>query len=173
MQLAHGAESPVQARSQQLVQAQPPCMLAMLPSLVFPALCCSTGKAGGPDVLGLSHAGREAAGKAYRLYTEASHSTLAAERTPEILRADLATVALQLKALGVCNVLKFPFLDPPPVVAVARALELLLALGALDKQVLPGYDFDACCWALHVKIEVPGRPCMTDSLVGTVLSFVL
>ena len=81
------------------------------------------------------HAGREAPGKAFRLYTEASHAALAAERTPEILRANLATVALQLKALGVDNVLQFPFMDAPPVVAIARALELLLALGALDKQV--------------------------------------
>ena len=44
-------------------------------------------------------------------------------------------MALQLKALGVDNVLQFPFMDAPPVVAIARALELLLALGALDNQV--------------------------------------
>ena len=45
-------------------------------------------------------------------------------------------MALQLKALGVDNVLQFPFMDAPPVVAVVRALELLLALGALDKEVM-------------------------------------
>ena len=100
---------------------------------------CSRSPAGKlPDIrLRTKHiyAGREAPGKAFRLYTEASHGALAAERTPEILRANLATVALQLKALGVDNVLQFPFMDAPPVVAIARALELLLALGALDKQV--------------------------------------
>ena len=94
-----------------------------------------------------ARAGREAAGKAYRLYTEASHNTLAAERTPEILRANLATVVLQLKALGVDNVLQFPFMDAPPVVAVVRALELLLALGALDREVRPAAV--ACCLAMR------------------------
>ena len=39
---------------------------------------------------------------------------------------------LQLKALGVGDVLHFDFLDPPPAAALARALELLHTLGALD-----------------------------------------
>ena len=44
----------------------------------------------------------------------------------------LASLALQLKQLGVADVRAFPFMDPPPATALARALELLLALGALD-----------------------------------------
>ena len=39
---------------------------------------------------------------------------------------------LQLKALGIDDVLHFDFLDPPPAAALARALELLHTLGALD-----------------------------------------
>ena len=42
-------------------------------------------------------------------------------------------MVLQLKALGIQNVLSFPFVDPPPRAAVLRAHELLLALGALDR----------------------------------------
>jgi HrpA-like RNA helicase len=39
---------------------------------------------------------------------------------------------LQLKALGIDDVLGFDFMDPPPRAALLRSLELLLALGALD-----------------------------------------
>ena len=41
---------------------------------------------------------------------------------------------LQLKALGIPDVLKFDFMDPPPRAALLRSLELLLALGALDSR---------------------------------------
>lgn len=77
-------------------------------------------------------AGREAPGVAYRLYTEASFRGLSPETVPEIKRCNLATVVLQLKALGVDDVIGFDFLDPPPPAALLRSLELLYALGALD-----------------------------------------
>ena len=51
---------------------------------------------------------------------------------PEIKRCNIASVVLQLKALGVDDVLHFDFMDPPPREAVVRSLELLYALGALD-----------------------------------------
>ncbi|PRW45383.1 ATP-dependent RNA helicase dhx8 isoform A [Chlorella sorokiniana] len=77
-------------------------------------------------------AGREAPGKAFRLYTEASFQQLPASTLPEIQRTNLASVVLQLKALGIQDVLGFDFMDPPPRAALLRSLELLLALGALD-----------------------------------------
>jgi ATP-dependent RNA helicase DHX8/PRP22 len=77
-------------------------------------------------------AGREAPGKCFRLYTESSFHALAPATRPEILRANLGGVVLQLKALGVSDVLAFPLLDPPPRAALLRSLELLYALGALD-----------------------------------------
>ena len=43
-------------------------------------------------------------------------------------------MALQLKALGVDDPLSFPLMDRPPRDALMRALETLLALGALDKR---------------------------------------
>ncbi|KAL4517246.1 hypothetical protein Ndes2437B_g06850 [Nannochloris sp. 'desiccata'] len=79
-------------------------------------------------------AGREAPGKAFRLYTEDTFSKLAATTEPEIKRANLTTVVLQLKALGIPDPLSFDFMDPPPKLALLRALELLLALGALDNK---------------------------------------
>lgn len=75
--------------------------------------------------------GREAAGKAFRLYTESSFNQLAGTTLPEIQRVNLASVALQLKALGFDDLLGFDFMDKPPRAALLRALELLYALGAL------------------------------------------
>ncbi|KAL0046865.1 hypothetical protein WJX82_000241 [Trebouxia sp. C0006] len=77
-------------------------------------------------------AGRETAGKAFRLFTEASFNQLAATTLPEIQRVNLATVALQLKALGFDDLVGFDFMDRPPTAAMLRALETLYALGALD-----------------------------------------
>jgi len=78
-------------------------------------------------------AGREAPGKCFRLYTEESFHALAPATRPEILRANLGGVVLQLKALGVSDVLEFPLLDPPPRAALLRSLELLYALAALNE----------------------------------------
>jgi ATP-dependent RNA helicase DHX8/PRP22 len=79
-------------------------------------------------------AGREGPGKAFRLYAEDTFAQLTATTEPEIKRANLATVVLQLKALGIADPLSFDFMDSPPKLALLRALELLLALGALDNK---------------------------------------
>ena len=77
-------------------------------------------------------AGRTKPGKCFRLYTEASYHALAQTTIPEIQRSDLAPVVLQLKALGIDNIVRFNFLTPPPSSLVIRALELLYSLGAVD-----------------------------------------
>ncbi|KAJ1495962.1 P-loop containing nucleoside triphosphate hydrolase protein, partial [Baffinella frigidus] len=50
----------------------------------------------------------------------------------QLKRTDLASVVLQLKALGIDDILHFDFPSPPPALTLARALEILYALGALD-----------------------------------------
>ncbi|KAI9488661.1 P-loop containing nucleoside triphosphate hydrolase protein [Zychaea mexicana] len=77
-------------------------------------------------------AGRVRPGKAFRLYTEETFEKLPDTSTPEIQRSNLAPVVLQLKALGIDNVLRFDFLTPPPAELMIRALELLYSLNALD-----------------------------------------
>ena len=47
-------------------------------------------------------------------------------------RSNLSTVVMQLKSLGIDDVLHFPFMSPPPALHLARALELLYALAVLD-----------------------------------------
>lgn len=78
-------------------------------------------------------AGRTRPGKCYRLYTSSTFATMSIATPPEIQRADLAPVVLQLKALGVDNIARFDFLTSPPAELVIRALELLYSLGALDE----------------------------------------
>ncbi|KAM5343065.1 hypothetical protein ACJ41O_014031 [Fusarium nematophilum] len=78
-------------------------------------------------------AGRTRPGKCFRLYTEQSHQSLQEANIPELQRSNLAPVILQLKALGIDNVVRFDFLCPPPSELMSKALELLYALGALDE----------------------------------------
>ena len=78
-------------------------------------------------------AGRTKPGKCHRLYTEATYNSLAEVTIPEIQRSNLAPMILQLKALGIDNIVRFDFLTPPPAELVMRALELLHSLGALNE----------------------------------------
>ncbi|PTB40036.1 uncharacterized protein TrAFT101_004921 [Trichoderma asperellum] len=78
-------------------------------------------------------AGRTKAGKCYRLYNEAAYQALPETNPPEIQRSNLASTVLQLKALGIDNVVRFDFLSSPPSELMSKALELLYSLGALDE----------------------------------------
>jgi len=78
-------------------------------------------------------AGRTKPGKCYHLYTQSAYKSLPEATVPEIQRSNLASVILQLKALGIDNVLRFDFLTPPPAELIVRALELLYSLGAVDE----------------------------------------
>lgn len=100
-------------------------------------------------------AGRTKPGKCFRLYTEKAYSNEMQDNTyPEILRSNLGksiyiiiksfinfiiilllclgTVVLQLKKLGIDDLVHFDFMDPPAPETLMRALELLNYLAALD-----------------------------------------
>ncbi|XP_028329912.1 ATP-dependent RNA helicase DHX15 isoform X1 [Gouania willdenowi] len=78
-------------------------------------------------------AGRTRPGKCYRLYTEKAYKTEMQDNTyPEVLRSNLGYVVLQLKKLGIDDLVHFDFMDPPAPETLMRALELLNYLGALD-----------------------------------------
>lgn len=77
-------------------------------------------------------AGREAAGKCWRLYTEKAFKELEKDTPPEILRVDLSHALLTMKARGVDDPLEFPLLTRPPREAMERALLQLYQLGALN-----------------------------------------
>ncbi|KAG5919033.1 hypothetical protein E4U42_006627 [Claviceps africana] len=78
-------------------------------------------------------AGRTKPGKCFRLYTEQSYKeSLPEANPPEIQRSNLAPMVLQLKALGIDNVVRFDYVSSPPSELMSKALELLYSLGALD-----------------------------------------
>lgn len=77
-------------------------------------------------------AGRLQAGQCYRLYTESFFLKLEKATPSEILRTNLSSFILTLKALGVDNILGFDVMDLPGVDSLSHGLESLYALGAID-----------------------------------------
>ncbi|GAA3800843.1 hypothetical protein CSO01_16970 [Cellulomonas soli] len=79
--------------------------------------------------------GRVADGIAIRLYSQDDFDARPMYTEPEILRTSLASVILQMIAVGVAttpdDVTAFPFVDPPDVRAVRDGVQLLTELGAL------------------------------------------
>jgi len=80
-------------------------------------------------------AGRTGPGKCYRLYTERAYrDEMLATPVPEIQRTNLAATVLQLKAMGINDLLSFDFMDAPPTETLIMALEQLHSLSALDDE---------------------------------------
>ena len=79
--------------------------------------------------------GRTRPGKCFRLYTETTfNNDLQSQSYPEILRSNLSNTVLTLKKLGVENLVRFDFMEPPAPETMMRALEQLNYLGALDSE---------------------------------------
>ncbi|KAG5465386.1 hypothetical protein CUR178_00089 [Leishmania enriettii] len=77
-------------------------------------------------------AGRTRPGECYRLFTAYTfHNELPPETIPEILRCSMSAMVLQLKALGIHNLIQFDFLDAPSTASLERALDHLFLLGAM------------------------------------------
>ncbi|GEL94168.1 ATP-dependent RNA helicase HrpA [Cellulomonas composti] len=80
--------------------------------------------------------GRVADGVAIRLYSPDDFESRPRFTEPEILRTSLASVILQMIAVGVAaspqDVVSFPFVDAPDVRAVRDGVQLLTELGALS-----------------------------------------
>ena len=105
-------------------------------------------------------AGRTKSGKCYRLYTEAGFRSLDEVTVPEIQRSNLAPAILQLKALGIDNIVRFDFITSPPAELVIRALELLYSLGALD-------DYAKLTKPLGIRMaELAVEPMMAKTLLS-------
>ncbi len=75
--------------------------------------------------------GRLEAGVAIRLYSEEDYLARPEYTDPEILRTNLASVLLQMAALGLGDMAAFPFVDPPDRRHVTAGVQLLEELGAL------------------------------------------
>lgn len=76
--------------------------------------------------------GRTAPGVCIRLYSEEDFAARPRYTEPEILRTNLASVILQMAALGLGEIETFPFLDPPDRRSIRDGVQLLQELGAFD-----------------------------------------
>ncbi|CDO08332.1 ATP-dependent RNA helicase HrpA [Mycolicibacterium cosmeticum] len=76
--------------------------------------------------------GRTAPGVCIRLYSEEDFQARPRYTDPEILRTNLAAVILQMSALGLGAIERFPFLDPPDARSIRDGIGLLQELGAFD-----------------------------------------
>jgi ATP-dependent helicase HrpA len=79
--------------------------------------------------------GRVAPGICIRLYSEDDYQARPEFTDPEILRTNLASVILQMTAIGLGDVARFPFLEPPDRHAIRDGYALLDELAALHAPV--------------------------------------
>ena len=75
--------------------------------------------------------GRVAAGICIRLYAEDDYLARDEFTEPEILRTNLASVILQMTAIGLGDVASFPFVEPPDAGSIRDGYLLLEELGAI------------------------------------------
>ncbi len=78
--------------------------------------------------------GRVAPGVCIRLYSEEDLLGRPQFTEPEIRRTNLAAVILQMKALRLGDIEKFPFIDPPDSKQIRSGIKLLQELQALDEK---------------------------------------
>src|SRR3954447_17358930 len=76
--------------------------------------------------------GRLGPGIAIRLYSEEDFERRSEFTDPEILRTNLASVILQMASLGLGEMSRFPFVEPPDRRNVTAGVQLLEELGALQ-----------------------------------------
>ncbi|WP_446664215.1 ATP-dependent RNA helicase HrpA [Flexivirga sp. B27] len=76
--------------------------------------------------------GRVADGVCIRLYAEEDFDARPDFTDPEILRTNLASVILQMTSLGLGDVARFPFVEPPDPRQVTDGVRLLEELGAVE-----------------------------------------
>ncbi len=76
--------------------------------------------------------GRVAAGIAIRLYSEEDFEARSEFTEPEILRTNLASVILQMTSLGLGDLGRFPFVEPPDRRNVTAGRQLLEELNAIS-----------------------------------------
>lgn len=76
--------------------------------------------------------GRTSDGICIRLYDEADFESRPEFTDPEILRTNLASVILQMTAIGLGDIAAFPFVEPPDRRQITDGVALLHELGAIE-----------------------------------------
>lgn len=76
--------------------------------------------------------GRTGPGVCFRLYAEGDYEEFSQYSTPEIHRAPLDGIILQMISLGIPDVRNFPFIEPPPKSSIENSVHVLTQQGALN-----------------------------------------
>jgi len=97
-------------------------------------------------------AGRTSAGACYRLWSEQGHSRRSAHWQPEIHRADLAPLLLDLGLWGTSDVNELPWLDAPSAASLSRAETLLTRLGLWQQEQLTTAGRKVATLPVHPRI---------------------
>lgn len=77
-------------------------------------------------------AGRTGPGVCFRMYTQSDYNEFKEFTTPEIKRVPLNSLLLQMIAMGLKDVRKFPFIEPPEQQSIEDSLIFLMDQNALD-----------------------------------------
>ena len=77
--------------------------------------------------------GRTGPGVCYRLYGESEYKALTPFSTPEIQRVPLDSIVLQMVSMGLSDVRKFPFIEPPSLESLEESVMVLKAQNALNE----------------------------------------
>lgn len=120
-------------------------------------------------------AGRTGPGHCYRLYSSPIFHGFKPSRTPEILRVPIDSLVLRLKAMGVSDIARFPFITKPSLSACAAAEERLRLLGAL-RRVERGNEtkgFQSITETGLKMAKLPVSPRIARSLLATTGDFEL
>lgn len=105
-----------------------------------------------------------------------------AQTPAEILRCEMATVYLQLKALGVQKISEFPLVEKPPAEALVKAAHFLRRIGALDRNdtltdighklaPLPIHPLYAFCLYTAVEFQCIAEMLSIVAMLSTETSF--
>ncbi|SSD60916.1 probable Probable ATP-dependent RNA helicase DHR2 [Saccharomycodes ludwigii] len=78
-------------------------------------------------------AGRESAGKCFRLFNEQDYGKLPIQNEPEIIRCDITNPILMLKKIGVKDVVNWTWLENPGKSSIIYGLQELYELGGLNE----------------------------------------
>ena len=95
--------------------------------------------------------GRVSEGICIRLYSEEDFNNRPEFTDPEILRTNLASVILQMTALGLDDIEAFPFVDAPDKRHIQDGVKLLEELGAIQPKKIKSYKHDGACFPTRAK----------------------
>jgi ATP-dependent helicase HrpB len=97
-------------------------------------------------------AGRLAPGTCYRLWSKAAQEKLFPYRKPEILEADLTSLALELAKWGVKDPEELSWITPPPTGSWLQAMDTLQDLNAIENGRITGHGEAIHALPCHPRI---------------------